>query len=86
MSEREKKTEAELIEAITKGPRPGTVWRHYTGSRYRVLRCCIDEGDGSVKVVYRNVAQDVSLCFCRPVEEWYQMLPDGTPRYRYISD
>ena len=56
---------------------PGSTWRHYKGSIYRISDYVIDTDNGKVRVTYEKIEgpnynyAESQVSFARPAEEWF---------------
>jgi len=70
-----------LVSMISRGPKPGTRWRHRTGGEYEVIGTAIQESNCSPVVMYRGLG---SITWIRPLYEFLdgrftQITPDQQP-------
>lgn len=62
----------------------GNIYEHYKGGQYKIL--CLARMEDSWELVATYTATEYEgLVWCRPVSDILKILPDGTPRFKYIG-
>ena len=65
----------------------GEKWRHYKGSRYRIVRVGHDATNGNAVVIYESVESEVEArIWVRPLGEFVGYTDDHKPRFTYEAD
>lgn len=58
--------------------------RHYKGGLYRVIGTALHTETQEQVVVYQHIWPHEQRLFVRPLEMFFENLPDGTPRFRKL--
>ena len=64
-------------------PSPKQYYRHFKGGTYEVLHIGYSTDDGQQMVIYQSGSCYV---WVRPVKEFLEILPDGTPRFVFVGE
>ncbi len=62
------------------------IYQHFKGKLYRVLGEGLHTEDMTMFVIYEPLYECAEDLFVRPKSMFTEVLPDGTPRFKFIRD